>query len=199
MHPTRQLLIDCAILLLDSHSPEAITGEMILKSSRTVRGSPYHHFTDLSELIETALVTRFARYVDWSIAMISEVLNVSQSREELLSGLIRISAQMHTPDRRNARMERARVIGAANDNDRLASALAVEQDRLTNTIADLFRQAQGRGLMSTGFDAHVAAVFTQAYTLGKIIDDVASNHVSEDEWARFLRLFIERVLIRSDS
>jgi AcrR family transcriptional regulator len=198
MHPTRQLLIDCAIWLLDSHRPEAITGDMILQSSQTARGSLYHHFTDLPELIETALVIRFARYVDWSIAMISEALNASQSRDELLAGLIRVTTETQGRDRKFARMERARLIGATEHNDRLSSALAVEQDRLTGAITDLFRQAQERGLMSAGFDAHVVAVFTQAYTLGKIIDDAASNHIPEEEWTRFVSLFIERILISID-
>lgn len=195
MHPTRQLLIDCAILLLDSHGPEAITGDMILQSSQTARGSLYHHFTDLSELIETALVVRFARYVDWSIALISEALNASQSGDDLLAGLIRVTTETQGPDRRFARMERARLIGATDGNERLAAALAAEQDRLTGAITDLFRQAQERGLMNAGFDPHVAAVFTQAYTLGKIIDDAASNHVSEEEWTRFVRLFIENIML----
>ena len=65
-HPTKSSLIDCAADLLDKYRFDEITVEMVLDRSNISKGSLYHHFEDLAELLEAAQVARYADWVDRS-------------------------------------------------------------------------------------------------------------------------------------
>jgi hypothetical protein len=51
-------------------------------------------------------------------------------------------------------------------------------------MADIVREAQEKGWVNKTFDAKTIAVFMQAYTLGRVIDDVASDnqHIDSEDW-----------------
>lgn len=76
-HPTKVALLATAISLLDEQSPESITVGDVLTESGISSGSLYHHFGDLDNLIESAMVVRFARGVDWSIDVLRNALDVT--------------------------------------------------------------------------------------------------------------------------
>ena len=76
---------------------------------------------------------------------------------------------------------------------RLAARLAGEQARLTDALADLFRLAQSRRWMSRRFDPHAAAVLIQAYTLGRIVDDVVGSPMDPDAWNAIVNQIVDRV------
>jgi len=64
--------------------------------------------------------------------------------------------------------------------------LAVEQQRLTDALADLIREAQAKGWGSTDFDPHVIAVFVQAYTLGRVLDEISESPIDNDQWVALI-------------
>ena len=53
-HPTKSSLIHCAADLLDKYRFDEITVEMVLDRSGVSKGSLYHHFEDLDELMDIA-------------------------------------------------------------------------------------------------------------------------------------------------
>ena len=73
LHPTRQTLIATVIELLETTSPEDIRVEQVLTPSGTSVGSLYHHFNDLADLIDQAIITRYTADIDVSIAALAEV------------------------------------------------------------------------------------------------------------------------------
>ncbi|MEY4472496.1 MAG: hypothetical protein RL671_800, partial [Pseudomonadota bacterium] len=85
------------------------------------------------------------------------------------------------------------IIALAESNERLMQKLAVEQQRLTRALADLFAACQRKGWMRLDFDPAVASIFIQAYTLGRVIDDVSQDKVDPDHWDDFINQAI-RVL-----
>ena len=56
-HPTKSKLVETATRLLKTHKPSEISVDLVLSESKISKGSLYHHFADLDELIETALLT----------------------------------------------------------------------------------------------------------------------------------------------
>ena len=60
-HPTKRLLVETAVKMLDSKSPAEILAEEVLETSGVSKGSMYHHFEDLQELVEVAQVYRYSK------------------------------------------------------------------------------------------------------------------------------------------
>lgn len=192
-HPTRTMFIDVAVAQLEDRLPEEVTIESILENAGLTKGAIYHHFADFAELIETALVVRFARFVDESIASLTAMAFSAQSRDEVLAGMAAITAATQRPDRKDIRFARAHVLTLASGNPRLAEKLAAEQLRLTDALTDLIADAQQRGWFSADFDARAGAVLIQAYTLGRIVDDITTEPVDPKAWERLIARIIERV------
>ena len=192
-HPTRGLLVDFAVAALEHQMPEEVTVDEIVAASGLTKGAIYHHFTDFAELIEAALVVRFSRYVDESIETLTQVATSARSRKEVLDGMAVITAATQDPSRKSIRFARAHVLTLASVNPRLGAALDSEQLRLTDALAGLIADAQEKGWFNREFDPRAAAVLIQAYTLGRIVDDITTEPVDPAEWQRLIMRVIERV------
>lgn len=181
-HPTRERLLATTLALVERMDIAEITGDMVLEQSGISRGSLYYHFADFSDLLEQALVRRFAALVDASVADLARLPDVATSRDAMLATMRQTVKAVHTPANAPNRFFRARIIALAETNPRLMQGLAAEQQRLTDSLAALFVAAQDKGWMHRDFDPAVAAVFVQSYTLGRVIDDVSINRVDPDKW-----------------
>jgi AcrR family transcriptional regulator len=192
-HPTKERLITITMSMMDGDRPDKVHIDEVLLQSGISKGSLYHHFEDFSELIEAALIRRFSILVDASIGLLEKVVHDSTDREEFMAGLRYVTRATQDPSLSANRFERARALGMAGSNLRFRSALAVEQDRLTGALEDLFRESQNRGWLSTKFNPHAGAVMIQAYTLGQVINDVSDNSYNNDDWVALIDLMMDQV------
>lgn len=192
-HPTRTRLIEACVELLEDREPEEISLDALMDATGVTKGAIYHHFEDLSELIEIALVARFAAFVDANVASAAAMLAASTTRAEFLENLARLTAETQSPDRRAIRLRRARKITLASQNPRLAATLASEQERLTDALTELIVEAQQRGWFNRDFDARAGAVLVQAYTIGRIVDDISVNPVDPVAWEHLIARVIDKV------
>jgi AcrR family transcriptional regulator len=198
-HPTRELLLATTVELLDAFAPEEITSEQVLAESGVSRGSLYHHFEDFGALVAAAQVARFADFVDESIATLTGALTTATDLDAFLEGVQRVTEATQAPERAVQRMERIGAIAAAGSDERMRRMLGAEQARLTDALTDLIREAQERGLYRRDFDARACAVLIQAYTLGRIVDDIVEESVDPAAWNELIMQVITRVLVASDS
>jgi AcrR family transcriptional regulator len=167
---------------MKEHTPEAITSEMVLNHSLVSKGSLYHHFEDLGDLIETALVREFSSHVDQSIDALTQIVVNSKTSEEMWTHLEKITHVTQGRPYAPNRAKRVRLISLCAYNPRFAHRLAIELARLTDALTDLIRETQLKGWMNTLFDPRAAAVLIQAYTLGKVVDDVSAEQIDEEAW-----------------
>ena len=198
VHPTKTILIDTTRELLDSLARTDISTDQILSKSGISKGSLYHHFEDLDQLIEAAMLLRYSEWVDKSIGAITETLRSAKSPEDVHIRLSAITVQTQDPKRRVDRLYRAEVLGAAASSPRLAKSLGVEQQRLTDALTDLVREVQEKGFFHKELDPHVLAVFIQAYTLGKVVDDFSENPINPDSWNALINDFLKKTLLKYD-
>ena len=193
VHPTRQKLIDTVLHLLENNSPAAITADMILEASGVSKGSLYHHFEDLTDLLEMAMLARFARGVDESVRALSAVVSLARSREDVLQGLEEVARAAHVRERTRHRATRVQMISLATMNPRFAAKLSGEQERLTDALTAVFQEGQDKGLMNRAFDARAASVLIQAFTLGKIVDEIVEHPMDPDAWNQIISRLIRLV------
>jgi AcrR family transcriptional regulator len=184
---TKDRLINTVSEMLDGSTPQHILVEEVLAASGVARGSLYHHFGDFPALIETTLVRRFIVGVDYTNALIADITATSTTATEFFARMYEMSEDAQHPDRAHRRAERARELGMAHSNERFRALLSVEQERLTNNLVDAINTAKEKGWVRNDLDSRAIAVFLQAYTLGRAIDDVAVTKVDPEAWNSLIR------------
>lgn len=187
-HPTQLRLIETVSTMLDGQAPYEILIENVLRESGVSRGSLYYHFGDFQALIERTLVIRFSAGVDETTAFMKRIVDSLSSAEEFWNGMQELTEYSQSPELAPRRAERARVIGMAGANDRFRTLLAADQDRLTAEIIGVITEVQARGWARQDVSPHAVALFIQAYTLGRSLDDVSDHKVNPREWESLIQL-----------
>jgi AcrR family transcriptional regulator len=185
-HPTKTRLIETTAELLENQFPQDIQVDEILEKSGISKGSLYHHFEDLGELLESAQVFRYSTWVDRSIGLIVPVLSSVKTRDEVIEGLRVLTKYTQSAEYRATRFSRARTLANSESSDRFRKALGIEQERLTAALEDLVAEAKNKGLFKAHLNARVIAIFIQSYTLGKIVDDIVPEPVLQEKWDDFI-------------
>lgn len=182
MHPTKAILVETVVEMLETVKPDDIQADKVLEISGISKGSLYHHFEDLGELVESAQVARYSKWISISIDVMTSILPKAKNLDELRKTLSAITKATQAHDLSKFRLERARALANAEGNLRFQKALATETDRLTALLEDLCREVIEKGWFRKDLNPRALAVFIQAYTLGKLVDDFSPNRVSEDDW-----------------
>jgi hypothetical protein len=67
--------------------------------------------------------------------------------------------------------------------------------RLTDALIDLIEEARNKGLYASDFDARAGAVFVQAYTLGKMVDDFVDEKMDPEAWYQLIDIVVDRIFL----
>lgn len=185
-HPTKKLLVETVVDLLDSKKPTEILAEEVLEISGVSKGSMYHHFEDLQELVETAQLIRYSKWIDASIQFMTTYVLAANSRESFIESLRKLTELTQAADRKGARAERALALAACFENPRMAKAMGLETQRHTDALADIIHEVQNRGLVREDVDSKAVALFIQSYTLGKMVNDYNPTPVSDEVWINLI-------------
>jgi AcrR family transcriptional regulator len=196
VHPTKAKLLETVVELLDQHPIEAITLDQILEISKVSKGSMYHHFEDFDELIELAEIKRFSAYVDLSIHKLTQAIMHSNSVSELRDELHKVTLATQNPALTILRMDRVSAIARTGKSERFQAALGQEQQRLTDGITEIVETGQDRGMVRTDLDARAIAILIQAYTLGRIVDDIVEEKVDSEKWIHLIDEVADTILVK---
>lgn len=195
IHPTKAKLITTFLELAAQKGVEGVTVEDVLAASKVSKGSLYHHFANFDDLIEEAMARLYAEGIDRSITVMSSTLLGCKTREEFLAGIKLSIEQTISPESKPFRLNRARIIGMCSRNAALQARIAGEQERLSTAFQDLIREAQQQGWVRPELDVAAGALLIQAYTFGKVIDDIAINPVNQQAWVNLLMQLLESVYL----
>jgi AcrR family transcriptional regulator len=194
MHPTKKSLVDAACELLEGLRADEIQVDEVLQHSGISKGSLYHHFEDFAELIETALVTRFVIGADRDLAYLTTIFETSTSQNDLLAKLEIVTERTQSEANKARRFERAEVLARSQRNPRLQTLLAREQQRVTNEFTELVKLGQQKEWLRQGISASAVAVLIQAYTLGRLIDDIAEHPIQASDWNSLINEVLHKAL-----
>ncbi|NDA83168.1 MAG: TetR/AcrR family transcriptional regulator [Actinobacteria bacterium] len=190
-HPTKRLLVETVVNFLNSKSPSEILAEEVLEISGVSKGSMYHHFEDLQDLVETAQIYRYSKWIDASIEFLTKNVATARSKDELREALRVLTVVTQTDERKAARAERALALAACFDNPRMAKQMGFESQRMTDAITDVVEDLKNKEFINSDVNAKAAATWIQAYTLGKLVNDYNSTGVTEDEWVDFIMSIVD--------
>lgn len=196
MHKTKKALIDTVIELMDGNPAADVTLQQVLAASQITSGSLYYHFSDFQDLIDQAHVVMYGDFADDIAVRLTTIVGKSDNASQTFEKLSPAMDDRHIPDFSALRSARAWIAAQATLRPSLGEKLADEQRRVTQEIADIIADAQARGIAQTGFDPYVIAVFIEAYTMGRIVDDLAGAPMDEVEWTRFLKHVVTRSILK---
>lgn len=194
-HPTRRALVECARDLIAVHGVDKVTVDMVLSESKISKGSLYHHFRDFDQLIQTVLIRNYSDLVDEGISFLELAYGKATSVEELKTNLFAVLTLAHDPGRADRRINRARIVGSSGTSPEFTETLALEQERLRSRGQELIAQAQAKGWINPSLSPLALSSFIMAFTFGRVLDDICSDHLEPDEWNEIVRQFLDRVLL----
>jgi AcrR family transcriptional regulator len=191
---TRQNLIQATSDLMDLFAIEDISASMVLERAVAAKSSMYHFFEDFSDLLEETYVVRFGETVRNSILVIEKIIAKSNTKEEFFVALDRLTEA--TQDRKLAsiRFSRARELGRSERHEKFQKSLGALQQKLTDSLTLAFETAQEKGFLNKDFEPRTGAVFIQAYTLGRIVDDITTTHMNDKDWEKLIGRIAREVL-----
>lgn len=191
---TKQDLIDATVELLDTTSLEEISAALVLEKTGIAKSSMYHFFENFSDLLEQAFLTRFAASVKISDGAIKWAVTNATTQEELFESLAKITKASQDRANSTIRFERARILARSEGSDRFRKSLGESQQALTNSLTEGITLAQTKGFITKDFQARTLAVFIQAYTLGRIVDDITTSHMDDDDWEKLIGAILTQTL-----
>ena len=193
-HPTRQRLLTAVVDMMETTPPEDIHSEYVLQETGISRGSLYHHYEDFNELLEDAMLYRFSAGVEASTAAMENIVATARDKAEFFSLLEGVTRATQARKRADVRFDRARMLAMAQHNERFRLKLGDVQARLTDSLTGCIAQAQANGWANPDVEARTLAVFIQAYTLGRLIDDVSDAHMDDADWENLIAIVISQAL-----
>ena len=197
-HPTTIKLIEAFLTLSDAQGVDRVTVQDVLRESRVAKGSLYHHFGTFDHLIAAALAQKYAEGVDRSIVLINEVLRRSTTKQEFRAAVRWLVEQTSGIETAAFRISRAKIIGKCATNGILRRRVGEEQARLSDTLETFLSEAQARSWVRQGINVPAAALLIQAYTFGKVIDDIALQPVEPEAWINLIEGLFESFFLGKD-
>ena len=197
-HPTRLLFLNVAADLLKENGPAGFHIDDVLERTDLTRGALYHHFDNVDDLVDSALLQTYAEGVGDNIVFVQKVLLSATTFTEFRTGILEANIRYVRNEKlRQVRRLRAHAMSTNSATERMASLLAAEQQRLTDEYIAAITAAQTKGWVRPEIDPHALAVFVQAYSFGVIVDDVAANHVDSEAWTGLIESFYENCVFVS--
>ena len=172
-HPTREKLIEVAVNLIGEVGVEAV-------------GALYHHFRDMNHLLEEAMARRFPVGVRESLVMLKDGLAKATTLADYQKFMSDLTEVSQAPANRPRRTERAHYLALAFASESFRKVIAEQQTEMTAELTDVLHGVQQRGWLRKDLNPKAVAVFIQAYTLGRIIDDISNDPLDPAEWNRLI-------------
>ncbi len=194
-HPTHQALIATVRRLLETKDDRDLTVEEILAESGVSTGSLYHHFGDLQDLIDQTIIAQCAEITDHNIAAIEQLTSAATDKQSLSALLRRYLTIVVGPSQRAERAVRTRALARATSNERFRKLLAEENARVFAVVAEFVKVLQARGIVNRDVGPMAVAVFAMAYTIGVVVNDLASEPVDHADLVALIASFYDNVLI----
>lgn len=193
LHPNARKLLDTTVGLLEDTPIERITLAAVLAHSGVSNGSLYHHFEDFQDLVEWAVVVRFTKGLEDSLAAIAALLESADAADYRVrtEAVIRT---FHAQNRRPYRMARLETLGALRGRPRLAERIGHAQFESTKRQADYLAEFQRRGWMRDDFEAGAVSAFMTATFIGRVADDISDEPADAGEWSRVAMAALSRIL-----
>jgi len=180
-NPSRQAILEAAVSLLETRGPDGFTIDDVLIESETSSSSLYHHFGSRDLLLAAAQhesYRRTTRAEDRRNLDGGFAATAIEDLWEYVAGQIR--RIVTDPDVRTVRRGRLATAGRAMASPELAAKVRSTQEKMVDAIAEMFTNAQARGILDPALDTRAYAAWFHGMTLSRTITEGGS--VATESW-----------------
>ncbi len=91
-------------------------------------------------------------------------------------------------------MQRVRYVAIASSSESMRQVIAQQQQEMTAQMTAALKLVDERGWLRTDLSPKAVAVFVQAFTLGRIVDDITDDPVDPEDWINLISTVMIHVL-----
>jgi AcrR family transcriptional regulator len=174
-------MIDAAIEMMEAGGESAVRVAKVADIVGTTEPSVYHHFKNRSALVTTAYAEWYKRSQDLEVP-IDRLMMMVSNQEEYENALRASMTWSYQPERIAARRVRLSVIGAAQTNPELATAINEINRAFLTSLAKATEFAQSQGWVRKDLNPLAAAYWLHGQINGRVIAEMDEGSVDLDAW-----------------
>ena len=177
----RTRIIDVAIQMIETGGESSIRLTKIAHEVGVSEPALYHHFKDRSELVTAAYLAWYKRNLELDDPpenMLAGVTNV----EEFFRTLRKALEWSYVDGRAHARSIRVAVLGAAQTNPALRTAINDLNREFLTSAASNIRVAQEKGWIRTDIDPTAVVYWLNGQITGRLVAEMTGGEVDMEAW-----------------
>ena len=194
VRPTYSRILEHAVRVLEEDGFDRFNVQRVLVEADVSRATLYRHFPDVDGLIEAALVETFRFAVDQYLKIVADLVDNATDPGSFRDGIRTVLQNFSTLPAR-IRIRRAHIIALSATRPALAAAIAEVQEALNEGWETTLEEAKRRGFIRDDVDTRAIGVIVQSITIGRIIDDAAIDHLTDDQWAQAVFQLVDRAIL----
>ena len=181
LSPTRSRMIDAAIEMIEVGGEASVRVALVASALGVSEPAVYHHFENRAELVTAAYIVWYERNLLMNPSP-EAVMRMVQSREDFERSFRMTLEWSFAPERVRARSIRVAVLGAAQTNSELRSAINDINVKFLTTVADNIRTGQSNGWVKLDVDPTALAFWLHGQLTGRFFAEMTDGHVDLDAW-----------------
>lgn len=178
----REALLRIMVRTLDECGEPGVRLEKVLKEANASVSSMYHHFGNLSGLVEAAQIVRFRRTQQLDVEYFSEELKLVKNIEEFRDLLKRAMDRAFHENRRIVRSQRVNAAARSYQNPGYAEQLRELQRQANHSLTLALLHAQAKGFIPSHVDIETASAWWTSTTYGRYFVEILDDAALEDRW-----------------
>jgi len=180
--PTRQRLIELAIIELDANGPTNFDLDGLLSKSKISKGSLYHHFGNKNGLIVAAELHLLISNYDQGNRLLRLVVENAKDVKEFSTALELMVRTATSLDSEELRRHRVRALALAQSTPALAQEIQKNQVDGSNYLAETMQIAVDRGWLREDINVRAFSYWQQAMFFGHKLLDISGESDLSDGW-----------------
>jgi AcrR family transcriptional regulator len=179
---TDQIILECAIEIIDEHGEAAVRIADITERTGVSISSIYHFFSDREGLLAAAQVERYIVNMNELFGVVCEWLTPAETREEFRDAFIGLFRSLLVPERAPGRLVRLNAMGGVVGRPSLGRRLAEIQDDLVNKLADLLVEPLEKGWIRADTDPVATVSWLIGIYMQRVLIEMGPSSVDPESW-----------------
>ncbi len=184
--PGRRRILEAAKQVIASDGEAALRILDIAAEAEVAQGLINHHFGSRDGLVTAAQRERFAGEADRDRERLMRLIGSDPTREQFIEGIAKVTRDVVKRARRDARLDRAAMVGAAHGRPEYREQLGPIVAGLIDGLTHVVSHAQAAGFVQKDLDPRAVATFIQAYAFGFVLADLDERRVPESALAEVI-------------
>ena len=180
--PTRQRLLELALIELDKNGLSGFDLDDLLARSKISKGSLYHHFGSKNGLIIAAEVHLLLATYDEGNRLLRLLIENTKNADEFASHMELMVRTATNAESEESRRRRVRALALAQHDPGLAKEIRKSQIVGTNYLAETMQIAVDNGWLRSDINVKAFSYWQQGMFFGHKLLDITDEDDLKDPW-----------------